>query len=353
MDNIWLANEVRSEYNKAHRAAQFRRVMAVITRHRHLLVPYEEVRQRLYAPVQIERGIQTIPVGKIVGSLGRAKDFTREFLPLNEATSERWRRIRAAAEQLQNLPPIEVYLLCDVYFVSDGNHRVSVARSMGIAHIEARVIEIPIRTAMTPNMDPQQILLAAERAGFLAHTNLDTLRPNCGIEFTIPGGYGALAQQIDQHRQALQASGQPDLASQAAILAWYDDVYLPISAAIRDTGLLAGFPGRTEADLYVWMLYHLVALQAVYGPGVDAEIAFTDFVEQRGGDFWGRLNRAARRLARRVSGDDTPPIIERLVAQLEEREIERLVDELAAEEDAERLLDIMEEEEQRGTASPS
>lgn len=41
-----------------------------------------------------------------------------------------------------SLPPIEVYQVGDVYFVLDGNHRVSIARQEGVEFIDAHVIEM-------------------------------------------------------------------------------------------------------------------------------------------------------------------------------------------------------------------
>ncbi len=40
------------------------------------------------------------------------------------------------------LPPISVYRLGGQHFVRDGHHRVSVARSLGMAAIDAEVTEL-------------------------------------------------------------------------------------------------------------------------------------------------------------------------------------------------------------------
>jgi len=39
------------------------------------------------------------------------------------------------------LPPVELYKLGKDYFVADGNHRVSVARYLGVAAVDAVVTE--------------------------------------------------------------------------------------------------------------------------------------------------------------------------------------------------------------------
>ncbi|RIK19356.1 MAG: hypothetical protein DCC51_09075 [Anaerolineae bacterium] len=41
-----------------------------------------------------------------------------------------------------------------------------------------------------------------------------------------------------------------------------NNVYLPAVNSIREQNLLSEFPGRTEADAYIWMLEHREALEA-------------------------------------------------------------------------------------------
>ena len=43
---------------------------------------------------------------------------------------------------------------------------------------------------------------------------------------------------------------------------WYDTIYRPMVATIRELDILADFPDRTEADLYLWIMdhrWHLIA----------------------------------------------------------------------------------------------
>lgn len=86
--------------------------------------------------------MQSIYLDHIIGSEGRACDFDRRFLPRTQHSKERWKSIVQAYRQGQALPPIDVYKLGDVYFVRDGNHRVSVARQQGQLEVDARVTEL-------------------------------------------------------------------------------------------------------------------------------------------------------------------------------------------------------------------
>jgi hypothetical protein len=103
------------------------------------LVKFEEVARQLgtrarYAPRRAE-----VPIRRIVGSVGRATNFTRDFLPRACISPERWARIERAMQQGVELPPVELYGIGDVYFVIDGHHRTSVARALGCDEIDAYV----------------------------------------------------------------------------------------------------------------------------------------------------------------------------------------------------------------------
>ena len=103
---------------------------------------FEEVRGALRAYNRVRRGIMLVDLEKIVGSVGRSRDFDRCFMPLRGAAGERWKRVDLAFYQDQVLPPVSLYKLGDAYFVEDGNHRISVARYHGIPDVEADVTEL-------------------------------------------------------------------------------------------------------------------------------------------------------------------------------------------------------------------
>ena len=87
-------------------------------------------------------GIEEIAVHKIIGTLSRQNDFDHEFRPLNKYLRERWVNAYLALEQ-DGWSPILVHKVGDLYYIEDGHHRVSVARSLGIAFLRAKVWEYP------------------------------------------------------------------------------------------------------------------------------------------------------------------------------------------------------------------
>lgn len=84
-------------------------------------------------------GIQSVAIALIQGSEGRVDDFDADFNPLQSHTMERWVSVAVARRRGVALPPVELVQVGQVYFVRDGHHRISVARTQGQTVIEAEV----------------------------------------------------------------------------------------------------------------------------------------------------------------------------------------------------------------------
>ncbi len=92
---------------------------------------------------RIYLGEQEIPVERINGSVGREKDFDRQFRPLKKYLRDRWIEVYALFKADQ-LPPIQLFKIGNDYYVKDGHHRLSVARMTGKLALRAKVWEIPL-----------------------------------------------------------------------------------------------------------------------------------------------------------------------------------------------------------------
>lgn len=254
------------DFHQARQRAAFEEILARMTGKPNQLLSYEEVAQKLKLQGRAERGIQTIPVKAIVGSVGRYTDFTRTFLPRQAVDEDRWARVKASLDDNPaGWPPIEVYKVGEAYFVLDGNHRVSIARQEGWETIEARVIEVKTNVPLTPDVSPDDLIIKAEYAAFLEETQLHTLRPEADLSVSIPGQYDKLREYIQVHRYFMGIDLQRDVSYEEALTHWYDTEYLPLVNIIRERGLLRHFPGRTETDLYLWLSEHRAALQDELG----------------------------------------------------------------------------------------
>ena len=148
---------------------------------------------------------------------------------------------------------------------------MSVARQLGWKTIKARVIEVRTRAPLTGEIDAATLLQAREYVDFLERTQLDRTRPDAVIEVSRLGRYDRIFEEILGHRYflGLQHGREVDLAEAAA--SWYDNVYQPIARLIREYEILQHFPGRTEADLYLWITARWLELSRSAQPAGPAE----------------------------------------------------------------------------------
>ena len=282
-DNPLNYRDALQDFNDARRKAAMQEVLARLTGKSNELLSYEEVVRKLKLNVRTERGVHEIPVKAIVGSVGRYTEFTRSFLPRKNEDQERWARVKAVIDDPRGagLPPIEVYKVGEVYFVLDGNHRVSVARQEGFEFIEAHVIEVRTDIPVTPDLQPDDLIIKSEYAGFLEQTDLTRLRPGVDLSVTVPGQYGKLLEHIQVHRYFMGIDFQRDISYPEAVGHWYDAVYLPIVEPIRERGLLRWFPGRTETDMYLWVSEYRAALESELGWSIRPEAAAAELATRK------------------------------------------------------------------------
>ena len=269
-----------TEFQRARRLANWNRILSFVTGRPTLLLPFEAVREKLGAQ-RLGTGVtRWIELDRIVGSVNRYREFDREFLPLRWQSGDRWSNVRASFYEVDEFPPIDVYEVEGAYYVVDGNHRVSVAKRLGQERIRANVATFKPDTPVGSPRDVRELVLKAEYRSFLKRTHLDALRPQQRIECTRAVGYRVLLDHIDVHRYVRVIEEERELSYEEAVVSWFDNLYRPIVEMFREHGLLARFPDRKEADLYVWTSRHLFILGERQPEGRD-------------------LRRAAERLARR------------------------------------------------------
>jgi uncharacterized ParB-like nuclease family protein len=246
-----------------------------------LLLPFDWVKD--HVPIRGWRygGLAEVEVEKIVGSVDRYDDFNRAFLPLR-GEDARQKKIEQALARGEVLPPVKLYKLGAVYFVVDGHHRVAAAKKTGAKFIDAEVVEFLSDVVLSPTDTEKDILLKAEYAAFLRHTRLKELQPEAEIRVTELSGYRTLLEHIDVHRYFRGIEENREIPYEEGVLSWYARVYRPIVEAVRKTEILRQFPGRTEADLYVWLSEHLYYLAQEREIAPDLEKTAREFAEKYG-----------------------------------------------------------------------
>lgn len=211
-----------------------------------------------------DRGLRTVPLDRIVGSVGRYQDFDDRFRLKQRVPSERLQRVKEAMRLGKPLPPVKLYQIKDEYYVLDGNHRIAAAKEMGHDDILATIVEF------IPSAKTLENILYHERSDFADRTGL-----NVAIELSEVGQYAYLLKQIDDHRYSLQIPGGPPVTLAQAAADWYRTVYRPLCEVIQRGRLLDSFPGRTLADLYTYISYHQweERRRRRYGIGVDQQLS--------------------------------------------------------------------------------
>lgn len=246
------------DFTRARRRAFLRRVGAYLRRDpgSNQLLSFDEVRGALGAIQQVHIGLREVPVAKIVGSVGRHRDFDRAFLPSKPDLGTRWKRIDQLMHKDESLPPVSLYKIGDAYFVNDGNHRVSVARQQGVEVLDADVVELRSRVPVDSALTAEDLLHKLEHRHLLERLPLDRVLPEIKIQFSDVSDYRRLATFIEAHGFRLSQLWRRYVPTDEVLRDWYEYGYRPIAEMIREERILEAFPGRTELDLYLWIVKH-------------------------------------------------------------------------------------------------
>ncbi|MGP1507432.1 MAG: transcriptional regulator [Sphaerochaeta sp.] len=247
---------VSDDFGKARRRAVFQSFFSTLKWNNPNLLSFYEVTKLIKPESESYMGMKAIPINKIIGSENRYHDFSSAFYPKNPHLQARWESIDDARLKDIILPPISVYKLGDWYFVRDGNHRVSVARTQGVEFIDAEVVEltskIPLEEGITLN-EIRQRVVAYERKRFIEQFN-PTYLPMDRIVFSAPGSYPEMVNHIMVHKYYMNENRKDEISFREGAIDWFNNVYMPIADAIEREHLLPEFPGQTESDMYMWLV---------------------------------------------------------------------------------------------------
>src|SRR3954447_11105390 len=213
-----------------------------------LILPFEEVVDALGRAGQVDRGLQVVALEAIVGTVDRAADFDRGFPPTTTRLRSRWERIAAAQRRGEALPPISLFQVGELYFVRDGPHRVSVAKSLGRTDIDAYVIEVKTRLRLGRDLRISELPLKDHERLFRERVPLDAER-RAKIKLSDPWDFGVLAEAVEAWGfRLMQERGHYYRRADVA-RAWFDEEYVPVSELISSGELVER--GETETDAYL------------------------------------------------------------------------------------------------------
>jgi uncharacterized ParB-like nuclease family protein/DNA-binding Lrp family transcriptional regulator len=208
----------------------------------------------------VDRGICSVPLSQIVGSVGRYHDFDSQFKLKEHVPPDRLISVKKAMREGKSLPPVKLYKIKDEYYVLDGNHRIAAAKEFGRTDIMAKIVEF------IPSSNTLENIIYREKSEFLEQTGL-----NQPLDISEVGQFPYLLEQVENHRAFLAGREKPGATLKAAAADWYRTIYRPMIGIIGKGNFLSSFPGRTLDDLYAYISYHQweKGRSRHYGIGID------------------------------------------------------------------------------------
>src|SRR3954452_1831989 len=213
-----------------------------------LILPFEEVVDALGRAGQVDRGLKVVALDAIVGTVDRTVDFDRGFRPTTTRLRSRWERIAAAQRRGEPLPPVSLFKVGDLYFVRDGHHRVSVAKSLGRADIDAYVTEVQTRLRLGRDLRVSELPLKDHERLFRERVPLDAERRR-RIALSDPWDFGLLAEMGESWGFRMMRGRGRFPARPEVPRRWFDDEYVPVSEMLRGGDLIER--GETDAEAYM------------------------------------------------------------------------------------------------------
>ena len=274
--------QAQEDFSKARNKAWINEMQNVMHPDKKRLLSLNDVKKILKPKNEVYVGLKTVPIKKIVGSEGRYNDFDNHFLPRSNELKQRWVNVDQAHLSDIILPPIQLYELGGLYFVRDGNHRVSVAKAQGVEFIDAEVISLQSEVQLPPDVRLDTLLaevIRYEKRVFYNETNFGDLTDYWDLDFTAIGRYDVIYNHILVHKYYMNEQQHTEINFNDALISWFKTVYLPVIAVIDKYKLLSDFKNRTKSDIYVWIVKHWDRLKQKNGNDFSLDDAARDFVE--------------------------------------------------------------------------
>ena len=278
-----MLSETESDFAKARNKALFNEIQHFLKPEEAAMISFRDIKELLKPQNQTYIGMQVIPIEKIVGSEGRYKDFDKQFFRKNTFIKERWEHVDEAVIKDIILPPIKVYELGGLYFVRDGNHRVSVAKSKGVEFIDAEVVSLQSEIRLPPVRSLTGMIkeiISYEKRNFYFETSFGDITDYWCLDFSTTGQYDVIYNHILTHKYFINQNQEKEISIEDAITSWFNTVYLPVIHTIDKYKIMKYFKHRTKSDLYVWIIKYFDELKRKFGDNCSLEDAVFDITNE-------------------------------------------------------------------------
>ena len=212
------------------------------------MLPFEEVVAALGRRGEHDRGLQSISLDSIVGSVDRRRgEFDRQFRPTSSGVRSRWEDMAAARRRGKAMPPIDVFRIGDLHFVRDGHHRVSVARALGDTDIDANVREVETELGAGRELLATDLPLKHHERIFNERVPLPP-QLRARIKLSDEWRYAQLATLVESWGLRCCYERERLLSREEIAESWFREEYEPVVQVLNEAQI--GGPG-TEAERYL------------------------------------------------------------------------------------------------------
>ena len=229
------------------------------------LKSFSEIQKEENAYNSVNLGIKEVPLDKIVGSVEKYADFDKNFVPKNNVVKQRWINIYIGYTSDSMLPTVILYKIKDNYYVYDGNHRVSVAKFLNFATIEAQVEEF------LPTKDTKDKVIYRENMIFEKETGLSD------IFLSEPIKYKYLKEEIESYKNLLDKRKNENMDLKKAAKNWHINVFLPIKIILSENEIIKNYEGNPD-DVFLFFLEHKYYLSKNHGKNVGYLYSVINFI---------------------------------------------------------------------------
>ena len=229
------------------------------------LKSFTEIQKEENAYNSVNLGIKEIPLDKIVGSVEKYSYFDKNFVPKNDIVKQRWINIYVGYMMDSMLPPVILYKIKDDYYVYDGNHRVSVAKFLNFASIEAEVEEF------LPTKDTKDKVIYQEHMFFEKETGIEE------IILSEPIKYKYLREEIESYTALLSKRRNRDFSLREGAEKWYKEIFLPIKVLLKENNI-AKSQKKNISDIFMFLLDHKYYLSKNEGKNKGYLYSTIDFI---------------------------------------------------------------------------
>ena len=261
--NLMYFSEAQSAYKKFLKSS--RGILGLNFKKQENLKSFAEVQKEENAYNSVNLGIKEIPLGKIVGSVEKYSYFDKNFVPKNNIVKQRWISIYTAYMAETMLPPVILYKIKDDYYVYDGNHRVSVAKFLNFASIEAEVEEF------LPTKDTKDKVIYREHMFFEKETGIE------GIILSEPIKYKYLREEIESYTNLLSKRRNKTFTLKEGAAKWYKEIFLPIKVLLEENNIEES-QKKNINDIFMFLLDHKYYLSKNEGKNKGYLYSTIDFI---------------------------------------------------------------------------